>query len=74
MTCSVDAASNKTFPVSATFVHGETKAKHTVRAKYLLGCDGARSLVRRAMAGGEVGDGEWSGGIRMLGEATDIVW
>lgn len=26
------------------------------------------------MAGGAVGDGEWSGSIRMLGAASDIVW
>lgn len=73
-TCSHDPSTNATHPVSATFAHGETKKTHTVRSKYLLGCDGAKSLVRRAMAGGAVGDGEWSGSIRMLGEASDIVW
>ncbi|KAL8292681.1 hypothetical protein RQP46_001293 [Phenoliferia psychrophenolica] len=73
-TCSHDPSTNATYPVSATFAHAETKKNHVVRAKYLLGCDGAKSLVRRAMAGGAVGDGEWSGSIRMLGEASDIVW
>jgi hypothetical protein len=31
-------------------------------------------LVRRSIAGGQVGDGEWQGKIQMKGEATDIVW
>ncbi|KAI5477274.1 phenol 2-monooxygenase [Pseudohyphozyma bogoriensis] len=73
-TCSTDASSNASYPVSATIVNAKTDKEHTVRAKYLLGCDGARSLVRRAMAGGKEGDGEWQGDIRMLGEASDIVW
>ncbi|KAM0748654.1 phenol 2-monooxygenase [Meredithblackwellia eburnea MCA 4105] len=74
-TCSVDESSNKDYPVSSTFTHGVDKTKqHVVRSKYLLGCDGAKSLVRRAIAGGNVGDGEWSGKIRMLGEATEFIW
>lgn len=73
-TCSNDPSTNATYPVSATIINNTTQKKSTVRAKYLLGCDGAKSLVRRAMAGGAVGDGEWSGSIRMLGEASDIVW
>lgn len=72
-TCSTDA-SNSQYPVSATFHHAETKEQLTVRAKYLLGVDGARSLVRRAISGGQVGDGEWQGKIRMLGDASDIIW
>lgn len=73
-TCSTDASTNAEYPVSATFSHGETNEKHTVRAKYLLGNDGARSLVRRAISGGEVGDGEWQGKIRMLGEFRCLGW
>ncbi|GJN93539.1 hypothetical protein Rhopal_006596-T1 [Rhodotorula paludigena] len=72
-TCSTDA-SNSQYPVSATFHHADTKEQLTVRAKYLLGVDGARSLVRRAISGGQVGDGEWQGKIRMLGDASDIIW
>ncbi|KAK4048986.1 hypothetical protein OIO90_005621 [Microbotryomycetes sp. JL221] len=34
----------------------------TVRAKYVIGCDGAHSWTRRAL------------GIKMLGEQTDYVW
>ncbi|ORY84725.1 phenol 2-monooxygenase [Leucosporidium creatinivorum] len=73
-TCSSDPSTNAKYPVSATFAHAETKEKYTVRAKYLFGNDGARSLVRRAISGGEVGDGEWQGKIRMLGDATSFVW
>lgn len=71
-TCSTDESQE--YPVSATFHHGETKEQFTVRAKYLLGVDGAKSLVRRAISGGQVGDGEWQGKIRMLGDASDIIW
>ncbi|TNY22819.1 phenol 2-monooxygenase [Rhodotorula diobovata] len=71
-TCSTDESQE--YSVSATFVHGETKEKFTARAKYLLGVDGARSLVRRAISGGQPGDGEWQGKIRMLGDASDIIW
>ncbi|KAK4700894.1 phenol 2-monooxygenase (NADPH), partial [Phenoliferia sp. Uapishka_3] len=73
-TCSHDPSTNTTFPVSATFTHAVTKKTHVVRSKYLLGCDGARSLVRRAMAGGQPGDGERTGAIRMLGDTSDIIW
>ena len=46
-----------------------------VRAKYLFGCDGARSKVRQCIAGGGAGgDGERKGKIVMQGEATDIIW
>ncbi|KAK4050697.1 hypothetical protein OIV83_003423 [Microbotryomycetes sp. JL201] len=72
--CSTDPESNAEYPVSVTFSHADTKERYTVRAKYLFGNDGARSLVRRAISGGEVGDGEWKGKIKMLGDATSFVW
>ncbi|KAF7305795.1 Phenol 2-monooxygenase [Mycena chlorophos] len=65
---------SKTHPVEAIIEHGDTKATYTVRSRYLLGCDGAKSHVRRCIAGGEVGDGEWQGKITMQGSATDIIW
>ena len=74
VTCKTEPESNEQYPVSCTLKNPESGKEHTVRAKYLIGCDGARSLVRRAMAGGQPGDGEWQGSIRMLGEASDIVW
>ncbi|KAF7322151.1 Phenol 2-monooxygenase [Mycena kentingensis (nom. inval.)] len=61
-------------PVEAVIEHADTKETFTVRSRYLLGCDGAKSHVRRCIAGGQVGDGEWQGKITMQGEATDIVW
>lgn len=30
--------------------------------------------MRRAISGGKEGDGEWQGKIRMLGDASDIIW
>ncbi|SGZ32377.1 BQ5605_C040g11865 [Microbotryum silenes-dioicae] len=73
-TCSTDLEANSEYPVSCTMSHADTKEKYTVRAKYLFGNDGARSLVRRAISGGEVGDGEWQGKIRMLGDASEFIW
>jgi 2-polyprenyl-6-methoxyphenol hydroxylase-like FAD-dependent oxidoreductase len=63
-----------THPVECVIEHVDTKVKHTIRSRYLLGCDGAKSHVRRCIAGGEEGDGEWKGLITMQGEATDIIW
>ncbi|KAJ7467058.1 phenol 2-monooxygenase [Mycena latifolia] len=63
-----------THPVECVIEHADSKVKHTIRSRYLLGCDGAKSHVRRCIAGGEVGDGEWQGKITMQGEATDIIW
>ncbi|KAJ7701168.1 phenol 2-monooxygenase [Mycena rosella] len=65
---------NGTHPVECVIEHANSKVKHTIRSRYLLGCDGAKSHVRRCIAGGEVGDGEWKGAITMEGEATDIIW
>ncbi|KAJ7233893.1 phenol 2-monooxygenase [Mycena rebaudengoi] len=65
---------SRTHPVESVIQHAETKATHTIRSRYLLGCDGAKSHVRRCIAGGEIGDGEWKGLITMQGEATDIIW
>ncbi|KAJ7213021.1 phenol 2-monooxygenase [Mycena pura] len=64
----------RTHPVECVIQHADSKANHTIRSRYLLGCDGAKSHVRRCIAGGEVGDGEWQGKITMQGEATDIIW
>ncbi|GAA5892395.1 hypothetical protein JCM6882_003659 [Rhodosporidiobolus microsporus] len=71
-TCSTDESAE--YPVTTKFHHGETNEEFTVKSKYLLGVDGARSLVRRAISGGQPGDGEWQGKIRMLGDASDIIW
>jgi len=50
------------FPVTATFKCVDTGALQTVRSKYLVGCDGARSGVRRAM------------GLALKGEAARQLW
>ncbi|KAJ7782495.1 phenol 2-monooxygenase [Mycena maculata] len=65
---------SSTHPVECVIQHADSKVKHTIRSRYLLGCDGAKSIVRRCIAGGQVGDGEWQGKITMQGEATDIIW
>jgi phenol 2-monooxygenase len=37
------------YRILATIEHGETKAKSTVKCRYLVGADGGKSFVRRAM-------------------------
>lgn len=64
----------KTYPVEVVLENVNTHQQFTVRTKYLFGCDGARSKVRKCIAGGGDGDGEWKGKITMQGEATDIIW
>ncbi|QRW20803.1 FAD-binding domain protein [Rhizoctonia solani] len=49
------------YPVTACLQHPDGK-KETVKAKYLLGCDGAHSWVRTQL------------GIEMVGETSDQVW
>ncbi|KXS17858.1 phenol 2-monooxygenase [Gonapodya prolifera JEL478] len=73
-TCSTDEAASPDYPVTAHFHHVTTGEKLKVQGKYLLGVDGAKSLVRRAISGGQEGDGEWKGKITMVGDASDIIW
>ena len=49
------------YPVTATFL-SEGAGPRTIRAKYIVGCDGARSAVRRAM------------GHPLKGEAARQLW
>jgi len=49
-------------PVSATLRRVETGEELTVRARYVVGCDGARSSVRRAI------------GLEMRGDAANHAW
>ena len=46
----------------------------TIRSKYLIGCDGSKSNVRRCIAGGEPGDGDWKGKITMQGAVTEEIF
>ncbi len=50
------------YPVTAKFKSVETGETQTVRAKYIVGCDGARSAVRRAT------------GHELKGEAARQLW
>jgi phenol 2-monooxygenase len=43
-------------PVRATLRHVESGAEHVLRAKYVVGCDGARSLVRESIGAAPHGD------------------
>ena len=74
LTCTSRPEEGGAFPCTTEFEHSETKKRFSVRSKYIIGVDGARSLVRRAISGGQAGDGEWQGGIKMLGDASDIIW
>jgi phenol 2-monooxygenase (NADPH) len=53
-TLTVDAEGN--YPVSATLRNVATDAGKTVRAKYVVGCDGAHSKVREAIGAAPHGD------------------
>ena len=50
----VDAES--TYPVCATVRQVANGAERSIRAKYVVGCDGARSLVRQSIGGEPRGD------------------
>jgi phenol 2-monooxygenase len=57
----VDTSGSSEYPVTVTLEHttGDTSA---VRAKYVVGCDGARSRIRSAI------------GRELVGDATDESW
>ncbi|GAA4783101.1 FAD-binding monooxygenase [Actinomycetospora chlora] len=54
------------YPVTVTLAHVadgvETGATSTIRAKYVVGCDGARSSTREAL------------GLRLVGDHADSTW
>jgi phenol 2-monooxygenase len=56
----LDASGSPEYPVTVTLQHTkglqETGEVSTVRARYVVGCDGARSAVRTAIARELVGD------------------
>jgi len=56
------------FPVTATFKHLDTGATETLHARYAVGCDGARSVVRRSL--GHTLDGE---AARQLWGVMDVL-
>lgn len=58
----IDETSGEEYPVAAEYIASDGK-KRTVRAKYMVGCDGAHSNVRRSMPGAE-----------MEGESVDVFW
>jgi phenol 2-monooxygenase len=64
LTIEPDPASTA-FPVTATLERvdpGHEGESETVRARYVVGCDGARSLVRRSL------------GIALRGDAANKIW
>ncbi|CUS08836.1 unnamed protein product [Tuber aestivum] len=57
----LDENPNAEYPVIAKYKHN--REDKVTRAKYLVGCDGAHSAVRRSMPGNE-----------MQGESVDVFW
>lgn len=53
---------DKTHPVTVTAEHVETGNKHIIRARYVVGCDGARSAVRGAI------------GLELKGDSANKAW
>jgi phenol 2-monooxygenase len=62
----VDTSGSAEYPVSVTLRHLEqrtdTGQSSTIRAKYVVGCDGARSSIRTAI------------GRELVGDVTDEAW
>ncbi|KAK3400908.1 FAD binding domain-containing protein [Sordaria brevicollis] len=58
---SVDITDLSSYPVKVDAVSADGTHK-TYRAKYVLGCDGAHSIIRKSL------------GFKMLGDSTDAVW
>ena len=54
------------FPVSISLKNVSTNEEKTVRAKYLIGCDGGRSAVRNVMTKDY--------GVEMTGDWVDTLW
>lgn len=73
LTCSTDHPTADS-PVTVEIKNVATGEVSSVTCNYLFGVDGANSAVRRAISGGQSTDGFSTGKIRMLGDATDIVW
>lgn len=55
-------AETNTFPIHATILNEKTGKKEEVKAKFLIGCDGATSSVRKSLD------------IPFDGVSTDIYW
>ncbi|KMS58222.1 phenol 2-monooxygenase [Sphingobium cupriresistens LL01] len=60
----IDKDETASHPVSATFVRtsGEDSEKHIVKARFAVGCDGARSEVRRSL------------GLSLEGDSANQAW
>lgn len=52
----VGSDGSSAYPVTVTLRHETTGGTPTIRAKYVVGCDGARSRIRAAIGGELVGD------------------
>ena len=58
--CSLDSDANKNYPVTATLDYQGSAEK--IHAKYIVGCDGARSGVRKSI------------GLELVGETANKAW
>ncbi len=63
---SIDTSADAEYPATVTLLHlqdgSETGETSTIRAKYVVGCDGARSAIRSAI------------GRELVGDAMNVSW
>jgi len=67
----LDALAQDDDGVSATVTTAEG-AQHTIRARYLVGCDGARSIVRQQLGVRMEGDTALSGSLNIIFRTPDL--
>jgi 2-polyprenyl-6-methoxyphenol hydroxylase-like FAD-dependent oxidoreductase len=71
--CRLDAFQQTANGVTATVTDLATGANETIEAEYLVGCDGANSMVRRALGIELIGDGTIGNPVHMFFRAPGLL-